>query len=153
LKPTGSADCANGSGSSRSPGIPGNAAITDGGTTDGSNDQELARLVNFDTGGTENPTSTQTAPTPRSEQQAGVATAAVFGGAVGFGRGVGNSESSSSNGQGGPYTGDGGDPDAGNPGATEAPTTMATPMAPETLIGAETAAGTSSRPEILMTTS
>jgi Restriction endonuclease fold toxin 7 len=50
LKPTGSADCANGSGSSRSPGIPGNAPITDSGTTDGSNDQELARLANFDTG-------------------------------------------------------------------------------------------------------
>jgi len=65
---------ASGSGSSRSPGIPGNAPLTDSGTTDGSNDQELARLVNFDTGGNENPTSTQTAPTSRAEEQAGVAT-------------------------------------------------------------------------------
>ncbi len=40
----------SGSGSGGSPGIPGNAPITDSGTTDGSNDQELARLVNFDTG-------------------------------------------------------------------------------------------------------
>jgi hypothetical protein len=39
-----------GSGSIRSPGIPGNAPITDSGTTDGSNDQEQARLANFDTG-------------------------------------------------------------------------------------------------------
>ncbi len=32
---------------SASPGIPGTAPITDSGTTDGSSDQELARLVNF----------------------------------------------------------------------------------------------------------
>jgi hypothetical protein len=70
---------ANGSGSSRSPGIPGNAPITNSGTTVGSDDQELARLVNFDTGGNENPTSTQTAPTSRAEQQAGVATACGMG--------------------------------------------------------------------------
>jgi hypothetical protein len=79
----------SGSGSGGSPAIPGNAPITDSGTTDGSNDQELARLVNFDTGGNENPTSTQTAPTSRAEQQAGVAMAEGLG--------------------------DGGDPDAGNP--------------------------------------
>jgi hypothetical protein len=106
----------SGSGCGGSPGIPGNAPITDSGTADGSNDQELARLANFDTGGNENPTSTQTAPTSRAEQQAGVAMAAVFGGGVGFGRGAGNSDSSSSNGQqGGSAPGDGGDPDAGNP--------------------------------------
>jgi hypothetical protein len=81
---------ASGSGSSRSPGIPGNAPITDSGTTDGSNDQELARLSNCDTHGNENPTSMQTAPTPRAEQRAG-----GFGGGVGFGRGAGNSDSSS----------------------------------------------------------
>ncbi len=57
----------------------GNAPITDSGTTDGSNDQELARLTNFDTGGNENPTATQTAPTSRAEQQGGVATATGTG--------------------------------------------------------------------------
>jgi len=69
----------NGSGSAYSPGIAGNAPITDSGTTDGSNDQELARLVIFDAGGNENPTSTQTAPTSRAEQQPGVALAAGTG--------------------------------------------------------------------------
>jgi hypothetical protein len=88
----------SGSGSGGSPAIPGNAPITDSGTTDGSNDQELARLVNFDTGGNENPTGTQTASTSRAEQQAGVAMAAGMGGGVGYGRWAGNSESSSSNG-------------------------------------------------------
>ena len=57
----------------------GNAPLTDSGTTDGSNDQELARLTNFDTGGNENPTAAQTAPTSRAEQQLGVATAAGAG--------------------------------------------------------------------------
>ncbi len=60
---------ASGSGSSSGSRIISNAPITDSGTSDGSNDEELARLANFDTGGNENPTGTQTAPTARAEQQ------------------------------------------------------------------------------------
>ena len=57
----------------------GNAPITDSGTADGSNERELARLTNFDTGGNENSTATQTAPTSRAEQQGGVTTATGAG--------------------------------------------------------------------------
>ena len=52
------------------PPIPGNLPTMDSGTSDGSTDQELARLANFMTGGNENPTSTQPAATPRSVQAA-----------------------------------------------------------------------------------
>ena len=65
--PAGSSS-SSGSGSS---GISGYAPINDSGTSDGSNDEELARLANFDTGGNENPTGTQTAPTSRAEQRGG----------------------------------------------------------------------------------
>ena len=71
----------------------GNAPITDSGTTDGSNDQELARLTNFDSGGNENSTATQTAPTSRAEQQGGVAT----------GTGTGPSGTDANGGDGGYY--------------------------------------------------
>ena len=50
-----------------------------------------------------------------------------MGGGVGYGRGAGNSEWSASNGQGGPYTGDGGDPDAGNPWGDGGPDTDGDP--------------------------
>ena len=71
----------------------GNGPITDSGTADGSNDQELARLTNFDTGGNENSTATQTAPTSRAEQQGGVAT----------GTGTGPSGTDANGGDGGYY--------------------------------------------------
>jgi hypothetical protein len=60
----------NGSTSSTSPPIPGNAPTMDSGTTDGGIDQELNRLGNFINGGNENPTSTQPGPTPRAQQLA-----------------------------------------------------------------------------------
>ena len=56
--------------SSSSPPIPGNAPTMDSGTSDGGVDQELNRLANFLAGGNQNPTSTQPAGTPRSQQLA-----------------------------------------------------------------------------------
>ena len=51
----------------------------DSGMNDGSDGQELERVENFYTGAEENPTSAQSAPTPRAEQQVSGASAAGRG--------------------------------------------------------------------------
>ena len=48
-----------GGGSGSSSGIPGNAPVMDSGTSDGGDNAELMRLQTYDTGGNENPNSTQ----------------------------------------------------------------------------------------------